>query len=104
MGTQLDAVIGTLTHRSHPSDRRDDLPGTGIQPGLEPRLRLGGVRSEGPRQCDDRAEAGQTTATGKLQIKRLDFEVGDAEWKGTSIVADPMDVTLRIVLTGIDPL
>lgn len=47
---------------------------------------------------------GQTTATGKFQIKRLDFKIGEGEWKDTSIVADPVDVNFKIVLTGINPL
>lgn len=48
--------------------------------------------------------AGQTTASGKFQIKRLDFKIGDGDWKDTSIVADPVDVNFKIVLTGVDPL
>ena len=48
--------------------------------------------------------AGQTTASGRFQIKRLDFKIGDGEWKDTSIVADPVDVSFKIVLTGVDPL
>jgi len=48
--------------------------------------------------------AGQTTASGKFQIKRLDFKIGDGDWKDTSLVADPVDVSFKIVLTGIDPL
>lgn len=48
--------------------------------------------------------AGQTTASGKFQIKRLDFKIGDGDWKDTSIVADQVEVSFKIVMTGVDPL
>jgi polyisoprenoid-binding protein YceI len=48
--------------------------------------------------------AGRTTASGKFSIKRLDFKIGDGEWKDTSMVADTVEVGFRLVLTGVGPL
>ena len=38
-----------------------------------------------------------TQLEGKLPIKRLAFNIGDGEWKDTSIVADEVTITFRIV-------
>jgi polyisoprenoid-binding protein YceI len=45
-----------------------------------------------------------TTATGAFVIKRLDFKVGDGDWKDTSMVADDVQVRFRLALTGVGPL
>lgn len=51
------------------------------------------------------AQAGaNTTATGTLAIKRLEFKVGDGEWADTSMVADEVQVRFKLVLTGMAPL
>jgi len=47
---------------------------------------------------------GNTTASGKFSIKRLDFKIGDGDWKDTSMVADPVEVSFKLVLTGVGPL
>ena len=48
--------------------------------------------------------AGTTTASGTFTIKRLDFRIGDGDWKDTSMVADPVQVKFKLVLTGVEPL
>ena len=48
--------------------------------------------------------AGNTTASGTFSIKRLDFKIGDGDWKDTSMVADAVQVKFKLVLTGIGPL
>ena len=51
------------------------------------------------------AQAGaNTTATGTFAIKRLDFKIGDGDWKDTSMVADPVQIKFKLVLTGVGPL
>ena len=51
------------------------------------------------------AQAGaNTTASGSFTIKRLDFKIGDGDWKDTSTVADPVQVKFKLVLTGVGPL
>jgi polyisoprenoid-binding protein YceI len=45
-----------------------------------------------------------TTATGSFTIKRLDFKIGDGDWKDTSMVADPVQIKFKLVLTGVGPL
>jgi len=45
-----------------------------------------------------------TTATGGFTLKRLDFKIGDGDWKDTSMVADPVQVQFKLVLTGLGPL
>lgn len=48
--------------------------------------------------------AGSTTASGTFSIKRLDFKIGDGDWKDTSMVADAVQVKFKLVLTGVGPL
>ncbi len=45
-----------------------------------------------------------TTATGTFAIRRLDFRIGDGDWKDTSMVADEVQVRFRLALTGVAPL
>ena len=45
-----------------------------------------------------------TTASGVFAIKRLDFRIGDGDWKDTSMVADAVQVKFKLVLGGVDPL
>ena len=45
-----------------------------------------------------------TTATGAFVIKRLDFEIGDGDWKDTSMVANDVQVKFKLNLTGIPVL
>jgi polyisoprenoid-binding protein YceI len=44
---------------------------------------------------------GATTASGRFTLRRLDFAVGDGEWRDTSLVADEVQVRFRLVFTGI---
>ncbi len=45
-----------------------------------------------------------TTASGAFAIKRLDFKIGEGDWKDTSMVADAVQVKFKLVLTGVGPL
>ena len=45
-----------------------------------------------------------TTATGSLKIKRLDYAIGDGDWKDTSMVADPVQIKFKLVLSGVPAL
>ncbi len=45
-----------------------------------------------------------TTATGSLPLKRLAFKIGDGEWADTSMVADEVQVTFKLALTGVGKL
>lgn len=47
---------------------------------------------------------GTTTATGSFAMKRLDFKIGEGEWKDTSIVANDVQVKFKLALTGMAPL
>jgi polyisoprenoid-binding protein YceI len=42
-----------------------------------------------------------TTATGAFTIKRLDFRIGDGDWKDTSMVANDVQVRFKLALTGV---
>lgn len=44
---------------------------------------------------------GVTTATGSFTLKRLDFKIGDGEWKDTSVVANDVQVRFKLTLTGV---
>lgn len=47
---------------------------------------------------------GTTTAVGAFAIKRLDFNIGDGEWKDTSMVANDVQVKFKLAFTGMAPL
>ena len=47
--------------------------------------------------------AGTTTASGAFVIKRLDFKIGDGDWKDTSMVANDVQVKFKLALTGVGP-
>ncbi len=42
-----------------------------------------------------------TTATGSFTLKRLDFKIGDGDWKDTSVVANEVQVRFKLTLTGV---
>lgn len=48
--------------------------------------------------------AATTYADGTLQIRRMDFRIGDGEWNDLSIVANEVQVVFRLALTGVAPL
>lgn len=48
--------------------------------------------------------AGTTTATGTFTLKRLEFKIGDGEWADTSMVANDVQVKLRLALSGVGAL
>jgi polyisoprenoid-binding protein YceI len=51
------------------------------------------------------AQAGAaTTATGAFVIKRLDYKIGDGDWKDTSMVANDVQVRFKLTLAGLPPL
>lgn len=48
------------------------------------------------------AQSGATsTATGSFTLKRLDFKIGDGDWKDTSMVANDVLVKFKLALTGV---
>ncbi len=47
---------------------------------------------------------GNTTATGAFAIKRLDFKIGDGDWKDTTMVANEVQVKFKLALTGVGAL
>jgi polyisoprenoid-binding protein YceI len=47
---------------------------------------------------------GNTTATGTFVLQRLEFKVGDGDWKDTSMVANDVQVKFKLVLSGVNPL
>ncbi len=47
---------------------------------------------------------GITTANGAFVLKRLDFRIGDGDWKDTSMVANDVQVKFKLALTGVGAL
>ncbi len=45
-----------------------------------------------------------TTVEGNFAMKRLDFSIGDGEWKDVSIVADEVVVKIKLALSGVAAL
>ena len=51
------------------------------------------------------AQAGATTtASGTFVIKRLDYKIGDGDWKDTSMVANDVQVRFKLTLSGVPAL
>ena len=48
--------------------------------------------------------AGLTTAIGQFTIKRLAFKIGEGEWSDTSMVADDVQVTFKLAISGMGKL
>ncbi|MFM2398410.1 MAG: hypothetical protein RL341_567 [Pseudomonadota bacterium] len=47
---------------------------------------------------------GMTRAEGTFTLKRLDFKIGDGEWNDTSLVANDVQVKVKLALTGVPAL
>lgn len=45
-----------------------------------------------------------TTATGAFVLKRLEFKIGDGDWKDTSMVANDVNVKFKLTLSGVPAL
>jgi polyisoprenoid-binding protein YceI len=48
--------------------------------------------------------AGQTRADGSFVIKRLEYKIGDGDWNDVSLVANDVQVKVRLMFTGIAAL
>ncbi len=48
--------------------------------------------------------AGQTRADGSFVVKRLEYKVGDGDWNDVSLVANDVQVKVRLMFTGIAAL
>jgi polyisoprenoid-binding protein YceI len=48
--------------------------------------------------------AGLTRAEGSFVIKRLDYRIGDGDWNDVSLVANDVQVKLKLVFSGVAPL
>jgi polyisoprenoid-binding protein YceI len=45
-----------------------------------------------------------STVSGSFMIKRLDFKIGEAEWADTTVVANDVKVSFKLVFSGLGPL
>lgn len=61
-------------------------------------LTLHGVTKDVPIEFKFATTAGGATLTGSAQLKRLDFGVGQGDWKNTDEVADPVKVAFSLNL------
>ena len=48
--------------------------------------------------------AGTSTATGGFTIKRLDYRIGEGEWADTTVVANDVKVSFKLLFTGMGEL
>jgi polyisoprenoid-binding protein YceI len=48
--------------------------------------------------------AGSTSAIGSFTMKRLDFKIGDGDWGDTSLVANEVQVKIKLNLSGVSAL
>jgi polyisoprenoid-binding protein YceI len=63
------------------------------------KLTIKGITRDVVAPVSFKAEAGQQVFEGVLPIKRLQFNIGEGEWKDTSTVADDVQIKFRIVTT-----
>lgn len=61
------------------------------------KLTIKGITREVVAPVSFRAEGGQQVFEGTLPIKRLQFNIGEGEWKDTATVADDVQIRFRIV-------
>lgn len=61
------------------------------------KLTIKGVMRDVVAPVNFKAEGGQQVFEGVLPIKRLQFNIGEGEWKDTSTVADDVQIKFRIV-------
>jgi polyisoprenoid-binding protein YceI len=47
---------------------------------------------------------GNTTAVGSFVIKRLEYKIGEGDWKDTSMVANDVQVKFKLALSGVAAL
>lgn len=47
------------------------------------------------------AAAGQGLASGQFTLRRMDFKLGEGEWSDVSVVANDVQVHIRLQLTGL---
>ena len=76
---------------------------SGIVPGAAGKLTVSGKLTIKGKTADVsfpltlKQEAGQQVFDGALPIKRLQFGIGDGEWKDTSVVADEVIIKFHVV-------
>ncbi|MCC6972136.1 MAG: YceI family protein, partial [Phycisphaerales bacterium] len=61
------------------------------------KLTIKGITRDVVAPVSFKVEAGQQVFEGVLPIKRLQFNIGEGEWKDTSTVADDVQIKFRIV-------
>ena len=61
------------------------------------KLTIKGITRDVVAPVSFKAEGGQQVFEGVLPIKRLQFNIGEGEWKDTSTVADDVQIRFRIV-------
>jgi len=61
------------------------------------KLTIKGITRDVVAPVSFRMEGGQQVFEGVLPIKRLQFNIGEGEWKDTSTVADDVQIKFRIV-------
>ncbi len=64
------------------------------------KLTIKGISREVVAPVSYRTEGGRQVFEGALPIRRLQFNIGEGEWKDTSTVADEVEIRFRIVATG----
>ena len=63
------------------------------------KLTIKGITRDIVAPVSFRTEGGRQVFEGVLPIKRLQFNIGEGEWKDTSTVADEVQIRFRIVAT-----
>jgi polyisoprenoid-binding protein YceI len=68
------------------------------------KLTLKGIAREMQVPVQLTQAGGTTTAVGAFTLKRLDFQLGNLDWKDTSLVANEVGVKFKLALSGVAPL
>lgn len=72
-------------------------PGAGGKLSVSGKLTIKGKTADVSFPLTVRQEAGRQVFDGALPIKRLNFNIGEGEWKDTSVVADEVIIKFHVV-------
>jgi polyisoprenoid-binding protein YceI len=68
------------------------------------KLNIKGIERQITTHVQLTQKAGITLVEGNFPLKRLDFKLGDGDWKDVSVVADEVVVKLKLSLSGVAAL
>jgi polyisoprenoid-binding protein YceI len=104
---ELDAEVGKPTWLAAARFARAEFRSTSIRapaPGrfeISGKLALKGKERDLTVPVQLERSGSRGVASGSFVLKRLDFDIGEGEWKDTSLLANDVQVRFKLALTGL---